>query len=152
MSGLLSHAVSQVIRQLLIDLGHGADGGTTWPVYADQTADKPDNLISVHNSAGRDQGRHMFGGEIQEVHGVQVDVRASVSQLARVKANQIKKGLSEDSHLVVVTVTDDEQAGTGTQDYTIYNVKWVSGPLFRPDENSNRKIWSTNFLITIRES
>lgn len=152
MSGPLSHSVSQIIRQLLIDLGHGADGGTTWPVYETQAPNAPDNLITVHDSAGRDRGRFLFTGDIQETHGIQIDVRASVAQLARTRADQIKFGLSQNSHLAVVTVTDDEEAGTGNQSYTIYNVKWVSGPLFRPEEDTNRKLFSANFLITVRES
>lgn len=151
MSGSLSHAVSQTIRQLLIDLGHGADGGTTWPVFWEQAPNKPDSLISVYDSAGRDQGRFMVGGEIQETHGVQIVVRSAVAQLAKAKADAIKLSLSQDTHLSTVTVTDDEEAGTATQSYIIYNIKWASGPLNVPETNTNRKLSSMNFLINLRE-
>ena len=152
MGDVSSHAVSQVIRQLLIDLSLGANGGTTWPVYATQAPDLPDDLIAVYDTVGRSRGRTSVGGEVYEGHGIQIDVRADDLQTGIVKANTIKVGLTEDVHLTTVTVTDDEDYGTATVSYALFNVKWISGPFPRPDPDTNRKIHSLNFLVTIREN
>lgn len=152
MSGSLSHTVSQIIRQFLINEGLGSDGGASWPVYAIQEPNSPDNAITLYDTAGVSRGRFLGNGEVQEVHGIQVRVRSSDGQTGFVKANAIKKNLTQESHLATVTVTDSEGYGVATQSYTIYNISWRSGPLPIPDTNSDRKINTLNFIVTVRES
>lgn len=152
MSGSLSHTVSQVIRQLLIDNGLGSDGGASWPVYSMQGADTPDDTILVIDRAGIARGRFQTSGEVQEVHGIEILVRSKDGQKGWKKAQDIKVDLTQNSHLATVTVTDPEGYGTATQDYTIFNISHRSGPLPIPDSNSDRKIHTINFVVTIREN
>ena len=152
MSGQLSHTPSQVIRQLLIDLLLGADGGTSWPVYATHEPNAPDNCITVYDTVGRNQGRFQVGGEIQETHGIQVKVRATDAQTASAKASEIKTSLSENVHLTSVTVTDDEGFGTATQDYVLYNISFSSGPIPIPNPDNDRKVFTLNLLANLREN
>ena len=152
MSGSLSHTVSQVIRQLLIDNGLGSNGGASWPVYSMQEPDSPDNAITVYDTAGVGRGRFQIDGEVQEVHGIQVRVRSKDGQTGWKKAQDIKVDLTQNSHLAVVTVTDPGGYGTATQAYTIFNISHRSGPFPIPDQDSDRKIHTTNFVVTIREN
>ena len=152
MSGLLTHTVSQVIRQLLIDNGLGSNGGASGPVYSVQEPDSPDDTITTYDTAGVSRGRFQIGGEIQEVHGIQIRVRSNDAQVGWKKAQDIKLDLSQSVHLTTVTVTDPEGYGTATQDYIIYNISHRSGPLPIPDSNSDRKIHTLNIIVTVRET
>lgn len=152
MSGTLSHTPSQIIRQLIIDLGLGSDGGASWPVYAVQMPNTPDNCVGVIDRAGVGRGRFQVGGEVQEVYGVQIIVRAGDGQTAHVKADAIKSGLTQDVHLDGVTVTDEEGYGTATQGYIVYNVSHRSGPFVIPESDTDRKIASLNMLASIQEN
>jgi len=152
MSGSLSHAPSQILRQLLIDLGLGADGGTTWPVYAEQEPDNPDACITVYETAGMGRGRFQQSGEVQVLYGIQIRVRAANAQTARVKVDDVLYSLTQNTYLDVVTVTDDEGYGTASSSYTFYNVAHRSGPLDVPDPNSNRRVYTLNMLANLREN
>lgn len=150
MSGNLAHTVGHIVRQLLIDLGHGSAEGS-WPVYSRQMPDSPDECIVALDGPDVTRGRFMVGGEQQEMHGVQVLVRAADDNMAFAKGNQIKTALSKDVHLNTVTVTDPEGYGTATQNYIIYNISWRSGPFPLHDANSDRKLRSLNAIVNVRE-
>lgn len=154
MSGILTHTVDQIIRQLLIDLGHGSNGddNLSWPVYATQLPDTPDECIAVIDQTGVGRGSFQVGGEQQKNHGIQIFVRSSNTQAAGNKANAIEIALSEDTHLDSVTVTDPEGYGTSTQNYIIYNISWLSGPFPLHDPTSDRKLRSLNVIVNVREN
>ena len=152
MSGSLNHAPSQIVRQLLIDLEVGADGSATWPVYAEQEPDKPDACITVYETAGVGRGRFQISGEVQVLYGIQINTRAANSQAARKKADDILYSLTQEVHLDAVSVTDDEGYGTASTSYVFYNISHKSGPLPVPEPNSDRKFYSTNFIVNLRET
>jgi hypothetical protein len=152
MSGLLTHTVSQIIRQLLIDNELGSNSGNSWPVYAVQEPDSPDNIITTYDTVGVSRGRFQIGGEIQEVHGIQIRIRSNDAQVGWKKSQDVKLNLSQSVLLTTVTVTDPEGYGTATQDYIIYNISHRSGPLPIPDSDSDRKIHTLNIVVTVRES
>jgi len=149
MSGILSHMPSLVIRQLLIDLSLAGDG---WPVYATQLPDSPDDCVAVHDTLGIAQGRFQVSGEVQETKGIQIFIRSDNSNQAFRKAEGIKKGLTQDVHLTVVDVTDPEGYGTATQKYIIYGISHKSGPLRTNERNSDRKVFTLNMTVTLRET
>jgi hypothetical protein len=145
---LLSHTPSQVLRQAIIDLGLGSDGGSTWPVWATGFIDKPDDAIAVIDTTNVPRGRFMIGGEVQQAYGVQVLVRANDVEEAWLKADQVLEALTQSTHLLEVVATDS--IGTGSQTYTLFNVNHRSGPLPVHDPDSDRKMWSLNFVATLR--
>jgi hypothetical protein len=149
MSGPLPHSPSQIIRQLLIDEGLASDGGT-WPAYAIQEPDKPDNCITIYDTAGMNQGRFSVDGEVQETYGIQIRVRSNDSQTSFVKARAIAIDL-ETVHLDIVSVTDPTGYGTASMNYVIYNLSRRSGPLPLNDPDSDRKSWTINLLATLVE-
>jgi len=152
MSGSLSHAPSQIVRQLLIDLGLGADGGSTWPVYAEQEPDSPDACITVYETAGVGRGRFQQSGGVQVLYGIQVRVRAANAQKARTKADDVLYSLTQEVYQDVVAVTDDEGYGTGSSSYTFCNISYRSGPLPVLDPNSNRGVYTLNMLANLKEN
>jgi hypothetical protein len=153
MSGQLSHTPSSIVRQLLIDLVVGSDGGASWPVYADELVDLPDDTIAVIDTGGVSRGRFMVNGEQQINEGIQIIVRAADTQTAWQKASKLMTSVTKNSHLRTVNVVDPEGYGTASQAYTIFNVSLRSGPLpIHPAGDSSRKQFSLNFVITIRQN
>ena len=152
MSGALSHTPSQIIRQVIIDLGHGANGGITWPVTAGAEPDGPDNVITVYDTAGVKQGRQQIDGLVVLAYGLQLRVRSNDAQVAWKKIEDIGIGLDEDIQLTSTTVTDPEGYGTATQTYTVYNISRASGPFPLSDTSSDRKLFTLNLLAKIREA
>jgi hypothetical protein len=152
MSGTLSHTPAQVIRQLMIDLGLGANGGLVWPIYAEESPDKPDNCITVRTTGEVSQGRFQIGGEEQTAYSLQIIVRALHHQLGATKVNAIKVTLSQSVQLTNTTVTDDESSGTATQTYTVYSISRRSGPFFLSAPPSDRKLWSYNIQATLTQA
>jgi len=148
MSGALKHSPSDVIQQLLIDLGQGtavADSGA-WPVYASQTPDTPDSCITVVDTAGQKQGRMMVDGEVQEFPGVQVMVRCANPVTGWTKARAITVALDEGVTNTGVTIDGSV--------YVVYNVSRSSGPLSlgKDAPNSKRNLFSINATVTLRQT
>lgn len=150
MSGL-SHPPSQIIRQLLIDLGQGSDHSTSWPVYSHQGTDSPDAQISVVDTAGIVGKRFQQSGAVHELRGIQIFVRAEYEQKAYMKADAIKEALLTQSRLVVVHCSDTEEYGTDQISYLIYNVLFRSGPFPVNQPGSDRRTTSTNFLVNLKQ-
>ena len=150
MSGTMSHSPSQVIRQLLIDLGVASDGGT-WPAYASQEPDKPDDCITVYDTSETRQGRFQVGGEEQSAYNLQIKVRSNDYQEGHVKANSIKTTLAQSVQNTTVSTLDDEANGTATQSYLVYAISLRS--FFSiPVPYSDRKVWTCNIQATITQS
>jgi hypothetical protein len=151
MSGTMSHAPDQVIRQLLVDLGLASDGTLVWPVFAGQEPDVPDDCITVYDTGITREGRFQIGGEEQTAYNLQIKIRSATQQEGYVKANSIQTTLASSVHNTVTTVTDDEGVGTATQSYMIYAISLRS--FFRvPVPYSDRKIWTCNIQATITQS
>ena len=151
MSGTLSHLPSLIIRQLLIDLELGSDHGSSWPMYGSKLPDSPDNAIAVIDRTGRQQGRSSPTGEAFQIRGIQIVVRSNEESAAWAKGNAIETALSEDVLLNSVAVTDPEEYGTGSTNYTIHNCKLTSSNIIK-DPESDRRISSLNFLVQVKET
>ena len=98
MPGPLSHSPADVIAQVLIDLGLGADYATdptsvAWPVSVNDEPDEPDDEITVNDTEGRMQRRRLWDGRWGEMHGVQVKVRSADPVEGYAKADAVKAAL-----------------------------------------------------------
>lgn len=91
---ILTHPPAAVVRQLLIDIGAGSDRAdeptAAWPVYASSEPDQPDAVITVYDTAGRDQGRLNSDGDALDQPGVQVRVRAGTYAAGYAKASAVR--------------------------------------------------------------
>ena len=94
---VLTHAPSAVVRQLVIDLAlatdRTADPEGAWPAFATSEPDRPDSVITVYDTVGRDQGRLNGSGDALDQPGVQVRVRATNHPDGHAKASAIRAGL-----------------------------------------------------------
>ncbi len=147
MSGTLAHQPAAIIRQLLIDLGHGtipSDGGA-WPIAVGHMPDSPDSAIRVVDTTGRDFGREMIAGERAEHPGVQIMVRDADEAGGWAKAHAIAIGLDKDVAYAGVTI--------GAVGYTVYAVTRSSGPIALGKEpGTKRDLFTINATVSLRQS
>lgn len=146
MSGSLTHSQAEVVQYLLADLGHGilpSDLPGSWPIYALKEVDTPDDLITVYDTVGRNQGKTQFDGEVQEMHGVQIRIRAALNYLGRRKAREIQVGL-DPVRLKNVTVESSV--------YLVHSLS-RSGDVnsLGNEPNTKRELFTVNFLVALRQ-
>lgn len=107
MPGHLDHSPADILGYLLVSYGYGDDpegiGTLTWPIFIDNEPDSPDNCITIYNSISRQQGRTQVDREIQEMHGVQLRIRSSVSNEGYAKARQLAIFLDETQYADIIT-------------------------------------------------
>lgn len=159
MSATLGHSPSEVVRQLLVDLGLGVDGtwaaneytGAAWPVSAGGELDKPDNTITVYDTTGRGLGRGMAGGELNQNFGFQVRVRGTTHRVGWVKADSIQRTLAEGVSKRQVNVAADATTPAGR--YLVWCVSQVGQvlPIGTEVPKSKRKLFTLNALVTIKQ-
>ena len=147
MSGSLTHSVSDIMRELLIDLlvGTEPDDSLTWPIYIKSEPDEPDNVITVNDTPGIDNGRVMNDGERQENPGIQVRVRSKVGATGKTKIEAIKTVL--DTSVLRTNVTFDGST------YLVQSVS-RSGQIndLGKDPESGRNLFTLNATVSLIET
>lgn len=138
------NAPSEIIRQLLIDLGLGAEENE-WTTYVGFLPDKPDNAICVYDTAGKMDGRLMVTGEQIEHPGVQIRVRGLSYSEVWNKATAI--ALNLDAQRKISVVTSSEEA------YIVHNVS-RSGAIIpigiEDTEGRRRHHFTINMILTLQ--
>lgn len=148
MSGNLAHSTADVIAELLVDLGLGTiyNGSTTvaWQIAINREPDKPDNMITVFDTAGKDNGRIMVNGERQENPGIMIKVRASSNTVGFVKAQTIATTLDAQTN---------SNASISASNYIIHTVNRTTNVLSLGQDkpNSRREIFSVNATVSLRQ-
>lgn len=125
MSGVLTHTPAQILRQLLVDAGHGtlpASSGT-WPVSANKENRALDSTITVYDDEQRDRGRVMTDGSRPVLEAYQIRFRAPTPALAWAKANAVCVAL-DSVYQETVSITDSD--GTRRR-YAVHSIN--RGPL-----------------------
>lgn len=112
---------TEVVRQLLIDLGIGNPmGNPDWPVYTNTMPDSPDNVLLVMHAAGFYEFKDMRGNEANHP-GFQLTARAKSQKTAMVKMDEVIDAFRQVNWRVVEL--DDETA------YKIQNITRESDPM-----------------------
>lgn len=90
-----AHSPAEVVQQMLIDMGIGTDitQNGTWPVASTTEPDEQDNVITVYDTQGTDDGRIMVDGTADVHHGIQVKIRAYDHKTGYVKAKEVRANL-----------------------------------------------------------
>lgn len=149
MSGTLTHSPSDIVRQLLVNLGVGVlpvNGTiTNWPIGCDTEEDSPDNFITVQGTVGRKSGRLSFSGEVVEHHGIQIRIRSQTHPAGWTKARSVAVTIDESIRNEYVTIG-------GTQ-YAVHALTRESGPvpLGRETPTSQRRLFTLNATVTLRQ-
>jgi hypothetical protein len=146
MPGVLLHSPADVIAQLLVEGGVGTDPAEDglWPVFATSEAVRPDNCITVYDTAGLDEGRDHSTLERAVHDGIQVRVRSVTPTVGFTKAN------------VVALYLDAVQSMTVNLDghrYVVNNVSRTGGviPLGKDGPLGKRNLFTVNALVSLRK-
>lgn len=154
MTGQMDNPPSEIVRQLLVDLGHGTDpvDGSDWPCFNTGIPDSPDKLISVETTGGRVQGRSQSTGTTFENPTFQVTVRTNANDLAAgyKKAKQIAVAFDEDVLRTEVQVTDPD---SGTNTYKIQAVSRITDVVDAGYEKpaTSRRLYTVNAVMSVRQ-
>jgi len=152
MTGTLTFSVADVVAQLLIDLGAGSDptGSGDWPVVVSEEPDDPDNVITVYDTAGTNDGSSMIDGEVQEHEGVLIRIRSINHDEGNRKKDEIK--IIIDQTINRDTVEISSVLGTGTDQYFVHKVTRVSiVNLGKETPTSKRNVFTINAIVALRQ-
>jgi len=146
-AGSLSHTPAQVIAQLLVDLACGSSASLTvgWPVFSTNEPDLPDNVITVYDTEGNQDGRFMITGEVRQHYGLQFRIRGTSHSIAHAKANTLKQILDQTVLRTAVAL--------GGSTYLVQSVSRRSGPISIGKESptSRRVIFTLNAVVSLRQ-
>jgi Bacteriophage minor capsid protein len=101
---------ADVVRQLLIDAGIGAEPGgasVVWPVYAKKEPSMPDDCITVFNGPGTDDGRTHVDGVMQGLYTFQFRIRSADADDGWLKATEIMDHISSNVLRQRITVNGE---------------------------------------------
>ncbi len=146
------HSPADVIRKALVDGGFGiapitnnptTQQTTPWQVYVAKEPHKPDNVITVYDEDGEDNGREMATSERQVLDGVQIRLRSTRSETGWVRVNQIAVGLDAmNMHFVVI----------GASTYRIWTFIRRGQPLFLGDmPDRDAVVYAINGVMSVRQ-
>ena len=148
MSGSLAHSPSEIIQNLVVNLGLGVlpPASGSWPVYRANIPNTPDNVISVIGTAGVLQGRIQPIGTTREHFGLQLTVRGTTHTIGDAKARAI--ATSFDTDVLRDSVTIDSIV------YVVQAITRKSGPIPLGDESpeSKRQLFTLNITASIRQT
>lgn len=155
MPGTLTHSPADVIRALAIQLGLGAmpeySSGVqtaTWPIFRWNEPDRPDDSITVMDTAGRTGATTHQGVEVSEYHGIQVRVRSADGDEGFAKARAIAVAFDSVNH---VKVTAGPSATA--RRYIVKSIVRTSDVIKAgPDvPQGKRQVFTVNFVASLRE-
>jgi hypothetical protein len=145
----LNHSPADIVSRLLIELGLGNTpnvldpASIVWPVHVSQEPDRPDNVITVQDTAGRDRGR-TFDGERQELPGIQVRVRSKTHTVGWSKVDGIKTALDE---------VFREGVSIGSYRYLIWSIRRTGPPLRLGKQKPENELdlFTVNALVNLEQ-
>lgn len=146
MSGLLTHSPADIVRYALVSLGLGVlPPATGWPIYVGQEPPSPDEVLTLYDTTGRDQGRVMYSGERQTMEGIQVRARSRTHVSGWTKLQAVAIALDKDIYDATVTI--------GAATYLLHSVSRTGNVLAPGKENlvSELSIFTVNALVSVRQ-
>jgi len=143
--GVLNHSPADVLRTVLIALGLGTspDAGGSWPMFVAEEPNTPDNVITVFDAVGRQQGRTQFDGEVQEHHGFQVRVRARDHVTGYTRARLIATTMD--------TTLYQNMAAVGANSYLHSASRNGDVIPLGKEPNTKRKLFIINAVASLRQ-
>lgn len=152
MTGTMEHSAADVIQGLLVGLSLVTDPEDegSWPCYVNRLVEDPDDVVTVNDTEGRDEGRTNPDNERQERLGIQIMLRSSSQPVGYKKLREIALALDA---VVNRSVSIQAVVGTATVSYIVYSVQRTSGVLSIGSESptSRRDLFTVNALVSIRQ-
>lgn len=140
MSSTFEHAPSQIVQQVLIQLGFGKApsdptiSAADWAVGFETEPDLPDRYVTVQEIPGRQDMRDMLTGEQSRTYGFQIRVRGSNRAEARFKADQISTTIARRDQVyfdlpACWVSLEPALTGTGAADYVLQCFVRIGNPV-----------------------
>ena len=143
----LEHPPSNIVQQLLMDLGHGEPPGeeAEWPIFFSGEPDSPDDVITVYDTTGIDLGRSNVTGELWANYGIQVRFRGVDQQETWKKADTLRKSMAEDVYQNRVVIDG--------QPYLVHAFLEIGNVLTVGKETTpqKRSLYTINCLVSVKE-
>lgn len=143
----LDDLVSEVIAQLLVDLGDAGGLGTgSYGVFVEGLPDSPDEAISTRQTDSRLHGRTHPDNDMQQHFGCQIRVRGKANDLktAYDKCRDIATSL-DSVKLQTVTVNSNS--------YLVHSVNRQTDVLpIGPEPETSRRSYVLNVLTSLRQT
>ncbi len=138
-------SAAEIVRQLLIDGGLGAESGNLWVIYVGFLPDEIDNAICVYDTAGTLDGRIMSTGEQIEHFGIQIRVRGISYPDTRKKIEDVALFIAAQIRTLVTIDSNDV--------YLVHNISQRGGILSIGVELTDRKRhnFTVNAITTIKK-
>ena len=136
---------SDIIRQLIVDLGLAEESDGDWPCYVSFFPDQPDEGIAVYDTAGIPDGRVMAGERIEH-DGIQIMLRGLDYRTTWEKADLIARTLDIQRQVIVAVESDSS--------YIIHNVARTGTitPMGMDEFSNQRRYYFTvNAVVTVAE-
>lgn len=157
MSDTLNHMPSDVVRELILDLGLGtepSDAGD-WPVYAPEIADEvgTDDVLQVKDTDGRQFGRIQVDGNVPENYGIQVLARSLDAHDGQYQLRKIQEAFSTEVLRTSVTVPARTLNDGTAVPTTVYRVDSIerSGSIRNAGRDGRRFLQTANFLVFLTQ-
>ena len=150
----MNHTPADIVRHLLVELAHGTlpSSSGSWPIFAHNLPDTPDNAVVVYDTQGVLEGRSGADGGVMDEHpGIQVRVRSSAVNTGNIKAEAIAEALDQNVLNYGITITNT--TGTATTTYTVHAVTRKSGVLRLGRDNPSSDCYSftINSIVAISQ-
>jgi hypothetical protein len=150
----LTHGAADVLRALLVDLGHATDpdDGGDWPAYVAYEPTDPEEVITLKDTVGVLAGKLGPTGVVSEQHGVQIRLRARSHYRAHEKFKAIMDALDG---LTATGVIVGDTVGTGDETYVVYAVTRRSGPVAigrGKSPHTGLEVFTLNVITAIRQT
>lgn len=150
----LSNPPSEIVAWLIIELGLGTDPLSepqgAWPTCSDNEPSAPDNVVTVYDTQGIDDGRTMYDGEVLRHWGFQVRVRSTDKLTGWQKTDAIRDALERQVKDNTVNVPAD--IGTGVTQYHVHCIARIGQTLSIGTDapNTKRHLHTLNALLSVQ--
>lgn len=148
MPGPLAHSPADIIATLLPALGVGSapseSSEVQWSVYASRMPTGPGDCIGVFDTSGRNNGREMVAGEVQQHEGFMVRVRSESHDTGWAKADEVRAALDG---------VYQRSVSVGGTHYVVHSVTRTSQVIaLGTEKESQRCVFTITAVASIRSS
>lgn len=145
----LQHSPADITRRALILLGLGTlpTSNGIWPVSAESEPDAPDECVTVYTTVGKDHGRTMIDGEMQQHYGIQIRVRSRTPTVGWVKADTVATTIAARNQVYDLTVVIESSV------YLVHCFANIGDvlPLGKEAPTSKRNLFTINALLSVKQ-
>lgn len=143
----LEHSPADIARAVLIldGLGTPPSSSLSWPIYATNEPDRPDNVITCFDTGEQLDGRRMIDGKALYHYAIMARIRSGDHTTGYVKSQNIRTYLAE--------VLRQREITVGSKTYLLHAASKISSVrcLNKEAPHSALRLFTVNFLLSITQ-